>query len=395
MSHNTFKTAFWTMLLAFGLTLVLTGFDPADFEFARKKGDPAGQAATEEVVSSDPITDSADVSLEPTSDEIPNRMHVAFQELRPRTRPLARQAQREPAITPLTLSHSSNTSTNAGSEWNESPLQVASSQSVPTANASTHLEAGFQVASADRDARIGQPPVPSSFEQSTPPSFPVSSIPPVTEVVEQKSIMVPIPEMHHDDRSSSAKTSSDDSELSLELSELRRELMEIQLNEARRELNKVGEANKTPEWMTEIRELRQLIEEVRSQAQAMVEVRELKEPSLEFPFEESKEQIVSETIALTIPAEELPSPVVSVSAGSSQERKTFQFENVSIRKVLEIVGQHAGHHVVIEPGVVGDYSGELTDVVPNEAFANLIHAHQLGLRAKGDYVLVRSHPGLK
>ncbi|TWT57913.1 hypothetical protein KOR42_12810 [Thalassoglobus neptunius] len=419
------------MLLAFGLTLVLTGFDPADFEFARKKIRPEDRAPVKDDPSSDVDVATLEVKTtaefaSPSTDGIKNRQHVAFNDLRAQARPASQPAQQIPndnvrtahtrstfpgttgeARAPGALQAIASPVVSSPSQFgNSTDLNVSSehvvdSRSIPSLSPAAHREKGVQVASADRDARIGLPAMPSTIEPLSAPSFPVSSHATEGEQVDQKSIMVPIPEMHDDRSHASTSESSDstrspfvDTDLSLEVSELRRELMEIQLNDARRELQRVGESHKTPEWMTEIRELRQLIEEVRSQPQTIVEAEEVSPPPLETSSQEDKLSIVKaedETIA----QEPSPPPLVSVSAGDSEDRKTFRFENVSIRKVLEIVGQHAGHHVVIEPDVTGEYSGELTDVVPNEAFANLIHAHQLGLRAKGTYLLVRAHPGLK
>lgn len=173
-----------------------------------------------------------------------------------------------------------------------------------------------------------------------------------------------------------------------EIAELRGDLLQTRLDEARRELNLLKEFTEIEEakrFQAEIDQVRQAIQELRQHHLAVS--REL------IIFDDGTESGPQHSPAGDVaPSPEGSSqqttPVIEVTDGSTPEHFNFTFANVDIRRALEVVCFHTRRKVVIDSEIEGEFSGEFLDADPHQAFASLIHAQGFGLTAKGDYIHV-------
>lgn len=82
------------------------------------------------------------------------------------------------------------------------------------------------------------------------------------------------------------------------------------------------------------------------------------------------------------------SSTVRIQQGSQPDTLTFQFDEAPLANVFRILGEHAGWTVLVEPTVVGTFSGELPNVSAEQAFAVMLKNHRCQLTRRGTFLLV-------
>ena len=171
--------------------------------------------------------------------------------------------------------------------------------------------------------------------------------------------------------------------VSQDIARLREDLLKVSLTEARRELEllrEFAEIEEAKRLQAEIDEVRQAIHDLRNRHEEITKgltvAPEVAKPEIEPPKRTPNAKAVSD-------------PVIEVTDGRTPQQFNFHFQNVEIRRVLEVICYHTRRKVVIDADIQGTFTGEFLDADPHQAFASLIHAHGFGLTSKGDYILVR------
>ena len=379
MSHSTFKTAFWTMLLAFSLTILLTGLKPREIRQAARDAE--------------------------TSDESPSRNPDVAQRSKRQSQKSLSQASPifEERLPQIPSEHSASdlaessedflTASRQGQfEAVKAPLpppMTGTRDSTPEKNKDVPFRP-FRVASSDENQTLGLTDVslPKRSLTRGPLLAPSSiTVDQTKDLANRQDIVVPDPP---------GRIESDSAELVAKgVSELRQNVLKLRLAEAERELRQFREFSEIEEakrLRSEIDRLRSSIEELRKkQAKLKLDLAYVPVATQLVPASASSEP--------QSPVEEKPIAIeatprnIDVTPGETDGHIDFRFENVEIRRALEVISYHAKRRIVVEPEIEGRFTGELLDMEPKQAFATFIHTHGFGLSPKGSYLLVRRHRG--
>lgn len=369
MSNAPFKIAFWVMGLAFCLTVVLTALKPEEIRLAMNARRTAEN-----------LSDSAHAeSLEPL-----------------------------PRIDQHAMSSESVTTTEFMAENIKPPTL-----SIPAPVTDAQGNSPIRVASANLDAKwfqSGPTPIIKDVSPATPSAD--SSINPQTTEAEIE-ILVPEP--------ISSTHPATPGNINTEVNDLRREVLRLQLAEARREFEAVRRdyhRQEVEQVGQELAELKLQIEELRDKRLALnlqsqttnaddnppIEpipdprflaqqvIAQASQETLERSKKESQPtKIALETATATKEITTKLATTIEVTPGKTPSTYSFLFEHAAIQDVLKSVADRAGWKIVIEPEIDGLFSGRFEQVDPQQAFAAIIKSKGFGLSFRGDYVLVRSH----
>ena len=341
MSNAPFKIAFWVMSLAFGLTVLLTGLKP---EAIRSALNPKLRLEEEELAHRELFpefgADEDGASLNEVNVASTNRFRMSL--IHPGEETFSKKPIRVASADP-----------NASLGFTEETLPVESDQ-VSYANDSA----------------------PSRTHRSP----------------HEEEIHILVPDPVDVSRHRSQPRISD------EVVQLKRQVLRLQLARAQNELQviqRIAQQEEVERVEKELKQLRAQIREFQEQRHAIQDAdkssteEQSSAPKLEIPASVTPEPmpipyVESENFVKT-------EPKIEVTAGTREKTFSFYFENADIHDVLETLAERAGWKIVIHSEVQGEFSGNLENVAPKQAFATVIRLHGFGVSFRGDHVLVHDH----
>lgn len=79
---------------------------------------------------------------------------------------------------------------------------------------------------------------------------------------------------------------------------------------------------------------------------------------------------------------------IDIRPGERPATWSYRFEDAPIASVLNVLAEHSGSTIILDPNVAGDFSGQFTDADPMQVLAMVIKSRQYTVSRRGTYLLI-------